>query len=172
MRKPNEKQVSELLAYRWRSEDMAKLAEQAEAEGKPPPPKPKRKRKAKLTEAESNAIKHTVRLARNPGVWGDYFTSDRGDTEVEIVDSEFQKLDFRVGPVYKGDKIAKIPGIWIAYQEKNYLSPRMGDFLMSPSTFFELVEDTLDKIASFQPGDYRVLRRKLAKAKKARRTRR
>ena len=163
------KQMMDWLAYSWRMQERAKLAEEREKAGLPPK---KYKAKAQLTKSEKQVVVSALKHARNKGHWGDFFAGPYGDTEVNVIDSEFQKLDIRVGPVFQGNKMSKVPGIWIAYQERAWLSTRQGDFLMSPTTFFEIVEDALEKIASFNPGAYKLTRERItARLNKARRKR-
>lgn len=154
-KKPTGKQIMALLADQWRMEDAVGL-----------PPKLKRRIKAKLTKQEKEVVSWVLKKARNVGHWGDFFTESYGETEVTVVDNGFQKLDIRVGPVFQDNKISRVPGIWIAYQERAWLSSRQGDFLMSPSTFFEIVKDTLEKLSRFNPSAYKLTKKKLIAALK------
>ena len=160
MTKKQKQKIMDFLAWRWRTNERAKEAEELAAKGLPPK-KYKKKAKAKFTEQEQKTVLWALDRTRNKGVWGDFFNGPRGDTEVNVIDSEFQKLDIRVGPVFQGNKMSRVPGIWIAYQEKAWLSPRQGEFLMSPSTFFEIVEDALEEIERFKPSAYRLNVKKL-----------
>ena len=60
-------------------------------------------------------------------------------TTFDIVDSEGQRLKFRVGPVFFDEILQTKRGLWIYYQEKHEESQFCGPFLMSEANFNELV---------------------------------
>lgn len=73
----------------------------------------------------------------------------------EIRDSEAQALEFRVGPVYKGNEIHRTPGIWITYQPTWLKTPLLGPVLISPMNWTELAGWVGERIAGFDRKDYR-----------------
>lgn len=61
----------------------------------------------------------------------------------ETIDSEGQKLEFRIGMVFHGDEVADEDGIWIEYQEHFQQSESVGPILLSPRTFEKLIQHYL-----------------------------
>jgi hypothetical protein len=88
------------------------------------------------------------------GVWGDFFPEGLRDTEIGLVDSAGQKLDFRVGPVFGRERPYKEPGIWIGYQRRWYSSSRQGDLLISPELWRRLNKEMERRFKRFDARDY------------------
>ena len=72
------------------------------------------------------------------GEWGDYILEEPY-SDIDIVDSENQRLTFRVGPVFEGNKNTGL-GIWIGYQEEYQTTVQLGDVLISFSTLEKILE--------------------------------
>lgn len=88
------------------------------------------------------------------GIWGDFFPAGVRDTEIQLVDSAGQKLDFRVGPVFGKKGIYKEPGIWIGVQKRYFSSPRDIELLISPNTWRRLNREMEQRFREYNPKGY------------------
>lgn len=88
------------------------------------------------------------------GIWGDHFPEGIRDTEIHLVDSAGQKLDFRVGPVFGKKGIYKEPGIWLGVQKRYFSSPRDIELLISPSIWRRLNREMELRFKEFNPRGY------------------
>lgn len=89
---------------------------------------------------------------KNIGFYGDFIPKDFGgldDTEVHLIDSAGQKLDFRVGPAFGKNGVLKPPAIWIGYQRRHMCSERQGDLLISESTWRALSKEIEARLKSY-----------------------
>jgi len=88
------------------------------------------------------------------GVWGDFFPEGVRDTQIDLVDSAGQKLDFRVGPVFGAKGIYKEAGIWIGVQRRYYSSSREIELLISPAIWRRLNKEMELRFKEFSSKDY------------------
>lgn len=88
------------------------------------------------------------------GIWGDFFPEGIRDTEIQLMDSVGQKLDFRVGPVFGKKGIYKEPGIWIGFQRRYMNSSRQGDLLISPEMWRRLNREMELRFKEFRAREY------------------
>lgn len=91
---------------------------------------------------------------RYKGIWGDFFPEGLGGTEIQLVDSAGQKLDFRVGPVFGKKGIYNRPGIWIGAQRRYMSSGRNIELLISPETWIRLTKVIVEDIKKYNPRGY------------------
>lgn len=89
---------------------------------------------------------------RNRGFWGDRILDD--GTEIEILDSAWQLLTFRCGPVYSKDNVQRVPGIWINYQRRYGATTLHGAFLLSPALFQKIARMLGERVRHFRPSLY------------------
>ena len=86
-------------------------------------------------------------------------------TVLDIVDSEDQKLEIRVGSVYYGNIADEELGIWICYQRRDGRTPMVGPVLISPRNWkiiskyvnYQLKRKKRPKIISWIMGSIRLL---------------
>jgi hypothetical protein len=90
----------------------------------------------------------------NVGVWNDFFPDGLRDTEIHLVESAGQHLDFRVGPVFGKKGVLKQPGIWIGYQRRHMASGRQGELLISPNTWRRLVKEIECRLKKYRASHY------------------
>lgn len=88
------------------------------------------------------------------GIWGDFFPEGIRDTEIHLVDSAGQKLDFRVGPVFGKKGIYKEPGIWLGVQRRYFCSTRDIELLISPEIWRRLNKEMELRFKEFNPRGY------------------
>lgn len=88
------------------------------------------------------------------GLWGDFLPEGVRDTEILLVDSAGQKLDFRVGPVFGNKGVYKEPGIWIGVQKAYYCSPRDIELLISPKIWRRLNREMEMRFKEYNPRGY------------------
>lgn len=94
---------------------------------------------------------------KNIGFYGDFIPENGGDindTEIHIIDSAGQKLDFRVGPAFGKDGVLKPPAIWIGYQRRHMASARQGDLLISASTWRALSKEIEARLKTYSSKDF------------------
>lgn len=89
------------------------------------------------------------------GIMGDWLPEGLSGTEIHVVDSAGQHLDFRVGPTFTKKGVMKTPGLWIGFQRRHMSSSRQGDFLMSPAIWKRLRAEIDRRMARFSPKHYR-----------------
>ena len=75
------------------------------------------------------------------GIWGDFLPDGLRQTEISLVDSAGQHLDFRIGPVFGSEGVHKKPGVWIGFQRLFMSSERQGDLLISPEIWRKLSKE-------------------------------
>ena len=88
------------------------------------------------------------------GIWGDFLPEGIRDTEIHLVDSAGQKLDFRVGPVFGKTSIYPQPGLWVGVQSRYYCSPRNIELLISPAIWRRLNKEMEKRFKRFNPKGY------------------
>lgn len=90
----------------------------------------------------------------NKGIWGDFLPEGISGTEIDLVDSAGQKVDFRVGPVFGKGGIYKEPGIWMGVQRRWLNSSRTVELLLSPNTWRRLIKEVEARLKEYDPKGY------------------